>query len=490
MIKIPNLARNTSYLTLALIGQKIITFAYFALLARHFGPEFLGKYYLAISVTTIFAIFIDLGFINFLTRETAKTPDKTEHLLGNVLSLKIVLSFLAIILVLVFANISGYDYLTRTLIYIALISMVLDSFSTTFLGVIRGFHNLKYESITAIIFQLIVLGVGGLGIYQHWPITLIMGALALASIYNFVYTWLIIKKKFNLKLHLVFNPESARLIFVSSWPFAVFAICQRIYTYLDSVLLSLFAGDYYVGLYQVAFKIIFALQFLPMAFIASLYPAMSSYWVSNRPQLKIAFERAMNYLSIISWPLVAGTLVLADQIVLIFKSGYSEAIWPLRITILALFFIFWNFPIGSMLNACDKQKQNTRNMIIVTIISVILNLILIPYYRVIGAAITVLITNALMFGLGIYQIRKIFTYHPHKNLIVWLKSGLAALFMAWVIIFLKDSTPTLTLIVLGAIIYFIMIFILGGFQKADLLYIFKSFGKKSNSEPKIENNVQ
>lgn len=70
--KIKNIAKNTSYLTLALVIQKVISFLYFVILARNLDPEFLGKYYFAISFTTIFAIFIDFGLVNYLTRETAK----------------------------------------------------------------------------------------------------------------------------------------------------------------------------------------------------------------------------------------------------------------------------------------------------------------------------------------------------------------------------------------------------------------------------------
>ena len=41
--KIGNLARNTSYFTLALIGQKLISLAYFTIYARELGPADLGK---------------------------------------------------------------------------------------------------------------------------------------------------------------------------------------------------------------------------------------------------------------------------------------------------------------------------------------------------------------------------------------------------------------------------------------------------------------
>ncbi len=477
MTKINNIAKNTSYLTIALILQKVISFTYFAFLARNLGPENLGKYYFALSFTTIFAIFIDLGFINFLTREVAKKQAAAAKLLGNILSIKLILTFITTLAVIVVINLFNHDQLTKDLVYISIICMVLDSFTTTFFATVRGFHNLKYESISSVIFQLVVLSFGLLAMYLGLNLRWVLGTLALASIYNFIYSFWVLRHKMKIKLQLLYDAELTRSIFKVSLPFALFAIFQRLYTYLDSVFLSLLAGDYYVGLYQVAFKIIFALQFLPLAFTASLYPAMSTYWLTNKPQLTVAFERAMNYLIIISLPIIFGTIMLADEIVSVFKHDYSEAVLPLQITILALFFIFVNFPIGSLLNACDKQRRNTFNMLIVTLVSIGLNLLLIPIFKATGASFTVLLTNVLMFVLGIVWVKRIIVYSPKKNLIVFTKSLLAAVIMAVGIFYLKPWCNIFIVTLVAMILYFALIYLLGGFQKADILYIIKSFRK-------------
>lgn len=477
MNKVGNIARNTSYLTVALILQKIISFSYFTILARNLGPADLGKYYFAISFTTIFAILIDLGFMNFLTREIAKHRDRANVLLGNVLSVKILLAMITAILVVVFINFTPHDPLTKDLVYLSIICMILDSFTTTFFAVLRGFHNLKYESLTSVIFQLVVLIFGLLALYLNYSLRLIMASLIIASTYNFIYSFWVLKRKMKLKLRLLYDPGIVSSIFQISLPFALFAIFQRVYTYLDSVLLSLFAGDYYVGIYQVSFKIIFALQFLPMAFTASLYPAMSTYWLSNREQLKVAFERAMNYLIIISVPITVGSIILAPQIISLFKSGYQEAILPLRLTMAAAFFIFVNFPIGSLLNACDRQRRNTINMLIVMIVSVGINLALIPLWQADGAALTVLLTNALMFVLGMVLVPKIIKYQLKNNATVLGKSILASAFMAAFINYYLPSWNIILLILLAMVIYFASSFALGSFHRADLQYILKSFKK-------------
>ncbi len=475
MDKINNIARNTSYLTSALILQKVISFTYFTLLARYVGPANLGKYYFAISFTTIFAIFIDLGFANVLIREVAKDSERAQKWFSNILALKIPLAVLALAIVFGLINVLDYDSTTKNLVYISSLCMVLDSFTATFFAVVRGFHNLKYESISSVIFQLIVLVFGYGALLAGGGLVPAMFALVLASAFNFTYSLVVLKRKIKISLKFIYDKVLTKEILKISWPFAVYAIFQRLYTYLDSVLLSVLAGDIEVGLYQVAFKIIFALQFLPMAFTASLYPAMSAYWQSNREQLLISFERAMNYLIIISLPIIIGTIVLADKIILLFSKGYAGALLPLQISIISLFFIFINFPIGSLLNACDKQGKNTLNMGIVTVLSIALNLLLIPHFKAVGASLTVLATNFLMFILGMYWVKKIIPYRSGKNLKIFAKVLLASLVMGAIVFFGKRYLNVFVATVIGAGIYFFFLMILGGFKKEDFASIIKSF---------------
>jgi len=473
MYKVANIAKNTSYLTLALVIQKIISFSYFVLLARFLGIESLGQYYTALAFTTIFAIFIDLGFANVLTREIAKEQEKASTWLGSVLAMKSVLALLTFVVALIIAFFA-YDPILLALISVAAISMVLDSFTNTFFSVVRGFHNLKYESIAAILFQVIVFVFGLISIILNWPLIAFLVVMVLASLFNFIYSFLIVKKKLKVSMCLNWSLSQAKLIFQISWPFALYNIFQRLFTYLDSLLLGFIAGYGQVGVYQIAFKLIFALQFLPMAFTASLYPAMSSYWQNNREQLRVSFERALNYLLILVLPIIFGIFALADKIIPLFKAG-PEAIWPLRISIIALFFIFLNFPVGSLLNACDRQKRNTLNMGIAVSFSVMMNIVLIPLWQAVGASITVLLSNALMLILGLFSIRGLINYSPLNNLKILFKALLAAALMAVLIFFIKQYVHVFIAVLIAASAYFLALFFLGGLKKSDINSIVKSF---------------
>lgn len=479
--KISHIAKNTSYFTLALILQKIISFAYFTLVARDLGPEDLGKYYFAISFTTIMAIFVDIGLANVITREVAKNRAGAGKFLGNILAIKIPLALVTMLLTVAVINIMGYPSLIKDLVYISMIAMVLDSFTLTFCAVSRGFHNLSFESIGSVIYQLIVLITGVLILKFDLGLRWLLGVLSLASVFNTIYSWAILKRYWHLNIRPHFDRELTRKILTFALPFCIYGILQRLYTYLDSVLLSSLAGDVYVGLYQVAFKIIFALQFLPLAFTASLYPAMSAYWANNRPQLVVTFERAMNYLIIISLPIAIGVIAIADKVVLIFKGGYGDAVLPLQITIAAVPFLFINFPIGSLLNACDRQKVNTVNMSIVTVVSIVMNILLIPRFQAVGASITVLVTNILMFVLGMRIVPQIIEYRVGKNAKILFKSLFSGLIMGLAVVYLKRlfNINVFIIVSMAGCLYFGLLFLLGGFNKNDIHGILKSFKKAS-----------
>lgn len=476
--KITNIAKNTSYFTLALVLQKIISLTYFILIARAIGPADLGKYYFAISFTSIFGIFIDIGQSSVLTREVAKRPIEAEKLLSSVFLIKLPLAILSMLAVFSLINFSSYPEITRELVYLSMFCMALDSFTLTFFAVSRGFHNLKYESISSVIFQLIVFIIVLAALKFNLGLVWLMMSLVLASLYNFIFSFYIVKRRWKLKIDWRPDKILIKSILMISLPFAVYAIFQKIYLYLDSVLLSLLAGDHQVGIYQIPFKIIFALQFLPLAFVASLFPAMSHYWRNNREQLAVTFERAMNYLIIVSLPVSVGGIILADKIMVIFKSGYGEAVLPLQITMAAVIFMFLNFPVGSLLNACDRQKTNTVNMGVVLVASVILNLILIPRFEAAGASLTALLTNLLMFILGMSVVPRITKYDYQKIIIILIKSLLAAAVMGAVGYYLKNQANLLLTVILAGASYFMALYIFKGFKKTDVISIYQAFSKK------------
>jgi O-antigen/teichoic acid export membrane protein len=279
---------------------------------------------------------------------------------------------------------------------------------------------------------------------------------------------------------LLWDQPILKILFKIALPFALAGIFVRVYSYIDQILLSTLIGDQVLGWYSVPYKITYAFQFVPAAFAAAIYPAMSDCFINNKEKLKIIFDKAMYLLIIMSIPTAVGIACLADKIILsLYTAEFSPSILALQIFILAVIPIFLNYPAGSILNACDKQGRNTLNMGLTMILNVILNIILIPYYQHIGASIAAVISLTLLFILNLTQVPKITSFDYTYLMIKSGKAIFSAIAMATIIILLKTQYNFVILIIIGAIIYLGIMYLIKGFTKEDVLFLWQAIFKKA-----------
>lgn len=474
--------KNTTYLTLGYIAQKILSFVYFVLVARFIGVEDLGKYTFALSFTTMFAVFVDFGLTNALIREVAKHWEKAGKYLSSIIGVKTFFSLIVYAVVVGAVNLMGYPPITKNLVYLSGIIMLLDSFTLTFWGIFRGSQNLKYEALGIIINQMIIVLVGVTILMLRLPLIFLMLPFLCGSFFNVLFSNIMIRKKLKLKFAFQIDKKVLKTIFKIAVPFALIAIFSRVYGYIDQVMLSYLAGDKFLGWYSTAMKIPFALQFIPSAFAAAVFPAFSAYYVCDKIKLKDSFDKVMLLLTIIAIPISFGIFSIAPEaILLLFGAEYANSIIVLQIIVFSLIFVFLNFPLGSLLNGCDRQVINTKLVGATMILNIILNVFLIPKYTYVGASIAFLICHSLLFLAGLIVARKIIPYSKKKLFVVFLKVVLSAGLMAVGIIYLKQFVNFIPLIFAGAVFYAGFLYLLKGFTKQDLQFLWKQFKRSKSS---------
>lgn len=468
------IARNTTYLTAAYVFQKITAFVYFALIARHFGADLLGKYTFSVFFVLLLSILIDLGLNQVLTREIAKYPEKTNEYFDNIFSFKILTGIAVYLLANILIRILNYPQITINLVMITGLVMFFDGLTQTMHATMRGHQNLRYESIATIIYQAVEIALGAVVLFGGFPIYGLVVAILGGSMGNFIYTMTRITKIFKVKIGPLFEGSIIKKLLKLASPFFIAGVFTKVYSHIDSVLITKLAGDESMGFYSVPYKLVFSLQVLPMAFGASVYPAFSYYWLKSRESLQNAFERSFFYLILLVLPITAGTTALADQIIIkVYGSQYEPSIWALRILIISALFTFLTFPVGALLNACDRQKINTRNIGIVMAVNIILNLILIPRFSFIGASIAALSSQALLFILGLIYVSEITHYDKKYLFASFAKIAFAGFIMAVAAYALKNQINIILNIILSAIIYFGVVAAIGVISKNDVKEMIK-----------------
>lgn len=490
------IARNTSYFTIALALQKVFSFIYFIIIARSIGPEKIGDYVSALAYATLFGIFIDIGLSTGLIREIAKKKDQAKTYLQSIISVKLILAIITYLLVLVsikFLEISGYRPPNLSLMFWAGIIMVLDSFTLTFYAVFRGLQNLLYESIGTIINKIIVFIVGILAVKIFGSVTALLWAILIGSLFNVFYVGILLTIKAKIIPLPAWDKSSFKYLFKLSIPFFIAGIFVAIYGNIDQILLKTLTEEKYAGWYGVAYKLTFALQFIPLAFIGSIYPAYAEYYVTAKEKLKNVFQKAIKYLMIIALPISLGTIILADKIIIgLYSRAFEASITPLQILIAGLLFIFLNFPIGYLLNACNKQTIQSINIGIAVVINLVLNLILIPKYTFIGASIASLSSAVFMFIFGMFWARKIIIYDGWLIFKNFIKIFIAALAMSLVLLIFENTIDTTVnrlniminfslLIIASTLLYFLLLYLFRVIKSADIKYLTQALTKHIRS---------
>lgn len=396
-----NVAKNAAWLMLATTGQKVLAFVSFIIVARLAGADITGAYFYAISITSIFVTFADLGMTPVVIRAISGHREDSERLLGAAIRAKAILAPIAALAAMVYAVVAGGDATIIATVGIACLVMTADTIHLVIYGALRGKQNLRPEAIGMFIGQTLSAIVAAAAAYfGTGPVGLAV-ALLISSTWNVGWS-LFQLKKFKIAAS---EPRKSdfRLLAREAVPFALAGIAVKVYSYVDSLFLNIFHGVTAVGMYAVAYKLTYALQFLPLTFTAALYPALSAGFAKGEKEdVRNTFLGALRLMAAIGFVLTAGLSALAPRIIpLVYGVQYLDSVPALSVLPWVLLPIFMDFPIGALLNASHRAHLKTTAMLFTMVLNVVLNLVLVPLYGPVGAAWAGVVSFWVLFFIGL-----------------------------------------------------------------------------------------
>ena len=405
MSHVKKIAQNAAWLLAATTAQKAIAFVAFTVIARLVGPSVTGEYHFAISITSIFVTLADLGLTPVVIRETAADESKGLKIFGRALLVKSVLVPMAALLAIAYAFFTGVSGDTFTAVVIAAcFVMSADSVSLIWYAVIRGRRELRYEALGMFIGQILTASVGITSAYLGFGVIGLAWGLAAGSLWNVGWS---VAMAYRLKLWPADGSAILPMVLLrQAFPFALAGIFVKVYSYVDSLMLKAMHGSVAVGQYAVAYKLTYALQFLPLAFVAALYPGLANVAEKEREALKPIVNGSLRLMMIASVPMAALLSALSPRLIpLLYGPEFSGSILPLMVLPWVLIPIFLDFPIGSLLNATHRAGQKTTAMGITMTVNFVLNFLLIPIMGPVGAAWAGVGSFIVLFGCGWYFAR-------------------------------------------------------------------------------------
>lgn len=386
------LTKNTAYLTAAFVGQKLLSSATYFVYANLLRPETTGAFLFVIAVANLFSIFVDVGISPILIREVAREPHRARSLFRATVRLKALLGLGTLALIALTAPWFIQERLRLELLAFAAVFAVLESFSLSAYGVLRGLQRLRFEAIGSTLAQAVPFVIVSVGLWlTRNPVWLGVALIASAATNLGYAAWHVRRVTAAQESGGGRLPWSAKTIS----PFFFAGILQRIYGYIDVVLMGVLVSGHFVGLYGTAYRITYATQFLPIAFNTSLYPALSQAFHDSRATLQSLVEQSLRVLLTLGSAVAVILGVLARPLLTALFPQYTDATLALQISLASAPFLFLNFLFASLLNATNRQSRMTLALLLVAAASIGFNLAFVPAWKHVGASLAAVAATAI-----------------------------------------------------------------------------------------------
>lgn len=474
-----NYIYNLAYQIINLIFPLITT----PYVSRILGADGIGVYSYTISIVTYFVLFGSLGISLYGQRQIAflqTKPKRRTRVLFETLLLKGFTLAIAIgLFVWLFAFKGEYaKYYRILLLYI--VANILD-ISYFF----QGMEEFKMIVKRNFAVKLLSIACTFIFVKTENDISNYLLIYALSTLLGNLSLWLWLPKfvakpdpnEFNVFRHV----RPALALFIPQ-------IAVQIYTVLDKVMLGTLLSDKAeVGYYEQSHKIVIIILTVVTSLGTVMMPNIAHKFANKlMDEIKEDIYKSFRFIYLLAFPMMLGIVSIAKDLIPIFLGdGYEASITVLYIISPIVLFIGMSTVSGvQYLLPTLRQTQYTISVSVGAATNLILNLILIPYFKSAGAALATIVAELIVTTLQFAFIRKDFSiikiiFSSAKYLI----SGLVmtgCIFLANMLL-LASAMPFIRIavdLIIGGIVYFVMLFVL----KDDLLKGFIKGLRDRNAE--------
>ena len=363
--------------------------------ARYLGAGRFGVFQYALAFVGLFSPLAILGLQQILVRDIVRSPEARDEILGTAFVLRLAGGIVcALVVIAVIAAVRAQDQQVRTATIVFSLSLLLqpfDSIEMYFSSLVRSKYTVIARTIALVVSNLlriaaILTASGVLTFIWIAVIDAAVGSAGLVAMYRHLGLRLGVWR---------FSMRRARHLLGQSWTLILSGALAIIYFKIDQVMLGQMSGDVEVGIYSTAVRLSEVWYFLPAAVTASVFPAL----VRSRDQgigvYRLRLQQLCDALALMAFAVAVPVTFVARPLMLLLYGREFEAAGPiLALHIWAGLFVFLKTALHQwLLNESRLQFLFITNGIGAAI-NVGINLLLIPRYGGMGAAVATVISYA------------------------------------------------------------------------------------------------
>jgi O-antigen/teichoic acid export membrane protein len=401
-----NLFINISYNTISNVISLLLGFILNIIIARILQPKQMGEYSYAVWLISFLSIVILLGVPNTLTKYISqfyKEKNKIRFLFYFLVRI-VFLTFIFVssgILIYFFISQKNFDFLIFVVLGYTIAS--LNGILRSYVSGIEDFKTITINTFITLFLQLILV----ITFLKKEPssakmLEIYLFSLFISTILFFISLKKELKEVFSTTEEMFLEKDEKKkitkyLIFIS----ALMLINMIVWERSEIFFLKIFSTSEGLAFYSIAFT----LGYLPnkiLTFGNVLLPRMSKFYAEKDfSKISMYYKQLTEFISLLIIPIYIFVFMFASDIVkILYGESYLQVSSILRIIIFAGI-ISGIATVGSaFIQAVEKVGVSFKIGVFITVINILLDFLLIPKYRSIGAAYANSISQILGCFLG------------------------------------------------------------------------------------------
>lgn len=451
-----DIPRSIVKLFSANLGSHFIGFLGLTLFARELGPEQMGIFFLFQAVLSILALPADLGIREGIEKRISE-DESPANILSTGLLLKLCFSLVLAIGVLV-ARDHINNYIGGSVALLLALALVLNALASVARRTLKGELRVGEIAPLQLARQVTWVGIGALLVWYGLGYRGIIYSLILGLAVVFVWGMAKRSTKFGRP-----SGEHARSLWTYSKYSFVGAVGGSFYSWLDVAVIGFFLSQTHVGAYEMAWRIGVVVVLLSNTIAKTIFPQVSEWDAqAKQNQIEDLLPKALASSFFFVGPAFFGSIFLSDNILaLLFGPGYVFA------QVVLIMFMGINFVnaitgiVARVLRAINHPELVAKARLVSVGVNLILNIILVYYFGMVGAAtatgIAITVYTALVILYLDNYIRIEFPYYEVTWYIVASLGMVIVIAIVQYVIEINTLPKLFSIVVLGAFVYFLLI---------------------------------
>ena len=391
----PSIKKNFAYKSVLTLSTYLINFITFPYVARVLGVERIGLVNFVDNTVNYFLLFATMGVGLLGVREIAAVKEdkkRRDQVYSSMLALNLLFTLVSLGIYLLcistIPKLCQYD----ELFYIGTAKILFTVF------LVEWFFTLRSILIKVLYIISVFLFVRDTSDYRLYFI-LTVGVVVLNALINQLYIRKFVRVRWNNIQLFKYLKQNVTL--------GIYTLMTSMYLTFNVMYLGLVSNNTEVGYYTTAFKLYSVILGFFTAFTNVMLPRMSSLLANGeKDRFQELVNRSFSVMATCCIPLILCSMIMAPQIVYILSGpGYEGAILPMRIIMPAAFAVGVAQVLAiQVLMPMKKDKVLLIASIIGAVVSLLINLLVVPSVKSVGSAVVLLCSEMGVTGMYVWYV--------------------------------------------------------------------------------------